>query len=70
MNKKHITHGKLKVFMILFLAVILIVLVVVCAKCDVTRSVSKMTEIERRGGKRRDKPKKAGKSRDYRGGKF
>ena len=27
MNKKHITHGKLKVFMILFLAVILIVLV-------------------------------------------
>ena len=29
MNKKHITHGKLKVFMILFLAVILIVLVVV-----------------------------------------
>ena len=32
MNKKHITHGKLKVFMILFLAVILIVLVVVCAK--------------------------------------
>ena len=31
MNKKHITHGKLKVFMIL-LAVILIVLVVVCAK--------------------------------------
>ena len=39
-------------------------------KCDVTRSVSKMTEIERRGGKRWDKPKKAGKSRDCRGGKF
>ncbi len=38
--------------------------------CDVTRSVSKMTEIERRGGKRWDKPKKAGKSRDCRGGKF
>ena len=28
-------------------------------ECDVTRSVSKMTEIERRGGKRWDKPKKA-----------
>ena len=39
-------------------------------QCDVTRSVSKMTEIERRGGKRWDKPKKAGKSRDCRGGKF
>lgn len=38
--------------------------------CDVTRSVSKMTEIERRGGKRWDKPKKAEKSRDCRGGKF
>ena len=38
--------------------------------CDVTRSVSKMTEIERRGGKRWDKPKKVGKSRDCRGGKF
>lgn len=38
--------------------------------CDVTRSVSKMTEIEGRGGKRWDKPKKAGKSRDCRGGKF
>lgn len=40
------------------------------APCDVTRSVSKMTEIERWGGKRWDKPKKAGKSRDCRGGKF
>lgn len=39
-------------------------------ECDVTRSVSKTTEIERRGGKRWDKPKKAGKSRDCRGGKF
>ena len=39
-------------------------------RCDVTRSVSKMTEIERRGGKRWDKPKKVGKSRDCRGGKF
>ena len=39
-------------------------------KCNVTRSVSKMTEIEGRGGKRWDKPKKAGKSRDCRGGKF
>jgi hypothetical protein len=39
-------------------------------KCDVTRSVSKMTEIERRGGKRWDKPKKAEKSRDCGGGKF
>ena len=39
-------------------------------KCNVTRSVSKMTEIERRGGKRWDKPKKAEKSRDCRGGKF
>ena len=38
--------------------------------CDVTRSVSKMTEIERRGGKRWDKPKKAEKSRDCGGGKF
>lgn len=38
--------------------------------CNVTRSVSKMTEIEGRGGKRWDKPKKAGKSRDCRGGKF
>ena len=38
--------------------------------CDVTRSVSKMTEIEGRGGKRWDKPKKAGKSRDCGGGKF
>lgn len=33
-------------------------------QCDVTRSVSKMTEIEGRGGKRWDKPKKAEKSRD------
>lgn len=41
-----------------------------CFKCDVTRSVSKMTEIERRGGKRWDKPKKAEKSRDCGGGKF
>lgn len=40
------------------------------AECDVTRSVSKMTEIERRGGKRWDKPKKAEKSRDCGGGKF
>ena len=40
------------------------------AGCDVTRSVSKMTEIERRGGKRWDKPKKAEKSRDCGGGKF
>lgn len=39
-------------------------------ECDVTRSVSKMTEIERRGGKRWDKPKKAEKSRDCGGGKF
>lgn len=39
-------------------------------RCDVTRSVSKMTEIERRGGKRWDKPKKAEKSRDCGGGKF
>lgn len=39
-------------------------------KCDVTRSVSKTTEIERRGGKRWDKPKKAEKSRDCGGGKF
>ena len=39
-------------------------------RCNVTRSVSKMTEIERRGGKRWDKPKKAGKSRDCGGGKF
>ena len=38
--------------------------------CNVTRSVSKMTEIERRGGKRWDKPKKAEKSRDCGGGKF
>lgn len=38
--------------------------------CNVTRSVSKMTEIEGLGGKRWDKPKKAGKSRDCRGGKF
>lgn len=38
--------------------------------CDVTRSVSKMTEIERRGGKRWDKPKKAEKLRDCGGGKF
>ena len=38
--------------------------------CDVTRSVSKMTENERRGGKRWDKPKKAEKSRDCGGGKF
>ena len=42
--------------------------VLIC--CDVTRSVSKMTEIERRGGKRWDKPKKAEKSRDCGGGKF
>lgn len=40
------------------------------ADCDVTRSVSKMTEIEGRGGKRWDKPKKAEKSRDCGGGKF
>lgn len=40
------------------------------AGCNVTRSVSKMTEIERRGGKRWDKPKKAEKSRDCGGGKF
>lgn len=40
------------------------------AVCDVTRSVSKTTEIERRGGKRWDKPKKAEKSRDCGGGKF
>lgn len=40
------------------------------ADCNVTRSVSKMTEIEGRGGKRWDKPKKAEKSRDCRGGKF
>lgn len=40
------------------------------AECNVTRSVSKMTEIERRGGKRWDKPKKAEKSRDCGGGKF
>lgn len=40
------------------------------ASCNVTRSVSKMTEIERRGGKRWDKPKKAEKSRDCGGGKF
>ena len=46
------------------------VVAAVRAACDVTRSVSKMTEIERRGGKRWDKPKKAGKSRDCRGGKF
>ena len=39
-------------------------------RCNVTRSVSKMTEIERRGGKRWDKPKKAEKSRDCGGGKF
>lgn len=39
-------------------------------KCDVTRSVSKTTEIERRGGNRWDKPKKAEKSRDCGGGKF
>lgn len=39
-------------------------------ECDVTRSVSKMTEIEGRGGKRWDKPKKAEKSRDCGGGKF
>ena len=39
-------------------------------KCNVTRSVSKMTEIEGWGGKRWDKPKKAGKSRDCGGGKF
>lgn len=38
--------------------------------CNVTRSVSKMTEIEGLGGKRWDKPKKAEKSRDCRGGKF
>lgn len=40
------------------------------SSCDVTRSVSKMTEIEGRGGKRWDKPKKAEKSRDCGGGKF
>lgn len=38
--------------------------------CDVTRSVSKTTEIEGRGGKRWDKPKKAEKSRDCGDGKF
>lgn len=38
--------------------------------CNVTRSVSKMTEIEGRGGNRWDKPKKAEKSRDCGGGKF
>ena len=38
--------------------------------CNVTRSVSKTTEIERRGGNRWDKPKKAEKSRDCGGGKF
>ena len=43
---------------------------VIDAGCDGTRSVSKMTEIERRGGKRWDKPKKAEKSRDCGGGKF
>lgn len=32
MGKKHFTHGRLKVFMTIILAVILIVLVVVCAK--------------------------------------
>ncbi len=31
MGKKHFTHGRLKVFMTIILAVILIVLVVVCA---------------------------------------
>lgn len=44
--------------------------VLVAHNCNVTRSVSKMTEIERRGGKRWDKPKKAEKSRDCGGGKF
>lgn len=46
------------------------VLVIDLSGCDVTRSVSKTTEIERRGGKRWDKPKKAEKSRDCGGGKF
>ena len=32
MGKKHFTHGRLKVFMTIIFAVILIVLVVVCAK--------------------------------------
>ena len=32
MGKKHFTHGRLKVFMTIILAVILIVLVLVCAK--------------------------------------
>ena len=32
MGKKHFTHGRLKLFMTIILAVILIVLVVVCAK--------------------------------------
>ena len=32
MGKKHFTHGRLKVFMTIILAFILIVLVVVCAK--------------------------------------
>ena len=32
MGKKHFTHGRLKVFMTIILAVILIVMVVVCAK--------------------------------------
>ena len=32
MGKKHFTHGRLKVFMTIILAVILIVLLVVCAK--------------------------------------
>lgn len=47
-----------------------ILLSIAAGTCNVTRSVSKMTEIERRGGKRWDKPKKAEKSRDCGGGKF
>lgn len=69
---------KLRTFTALLLAAIMLFALTACgsqaaddsSSCDVTRSVSKMTEIERRGGKRWDKPKKAGKSRDCRGGKF
>lgn len=52
------------------IAVIYFALRFLSRMCNVTRSVSKMTEIERRGGKRWDKPKKAEKSRDCGGGKF
>jgi hypothetical protein len=58
------------VVLILICPVELYFLALVGDSCDVTRSVSKMTEIKGRGGKRWDKPKKAGKSRDCRGGKF